>query len=489
MQARVGNDRRIAIIGAGPAGLVAARWLARHGCKPVLFEAAARLGGQWNPDGAASATWPGMRTNTSRTLSRFSDLDHDADVPLFPRREQMLSYLERYAEEFGLLPCLRLSTRVTAIERSQEGWAIQYDGSEGPAVETFAKIVLACGAEGVPLTPEIPGLDRFTGALGAIHSAQYHGADRYRGRSVLVAGCSISALEIASELALAGAASVTASYRRQRYVLPKIIAGVPTDHIMFTRAAALAGAQLPPDRLAMEIKSMVTRAAGRPDQFGAPAADENIFAAGITQAQHFLPAIAEGRITVRPWIQRVEGKDVVFDDGSRHAPDAIILGTGYRAALDLLPEDAVKRIGARSGGPDLHGHSFHPDLPGLAFLGFYNLVGPKLPVLELQARWIAQVLSGDQAWPLQEEMEAGLSEARARRLAGEQPVMHALALAFSRLAGVDPDPSRWPDLEDFLLHGPLSPSGFRLQGPDCCPDAPARLRAEAVACGFGTKRL
>jgi hypothetical protein len=65
----------------------------------------------------------------------------------------------------------------------------------------------------------------------------------------------------------------------------------------------------------------------------------------------------------------------------------------------------------------------------------------------------------------------------------------ATALAFASLAGVDADPSRWPDLEDLLLHGPLTPSSFRLQGPDCCPDAPARLRAEAVAGGFSTKRL
>jgi hypothetical protein len=44
---------------------------------------------------------------------------------------------------------------------------------------------------------------------------------------VLVASCSISALEIASDIALCGARSVTACYRRQRNILPKLIAGSP----------------------------------------------------------------------------------------------------------------------------------------------------------------------------------------------------------------------------------------------------------------------
>ena len=45
-----------------------------------------------------------------------------------------------------------------------------------------------------------------------VHSAQYGGADAYRGKSVLVAGYSISALEIASDLAMSGAAKVTVAF-------------------------------------------------------------------------------------------------------------------------------------------------------------------------------------------------------------------------------------------------------------------------------------
>ncbi|WP_126174471.1 flavin-containing monooxygenase [Altericroceibacterium xinjiangense] len=473
----------VAIIGAGPAGLVAARWLIQAGLEPVLFEAAGSPGGQWNPDGPASATWPGMRTNTSRTMSRFSDLDHSVGTPCFPRREDMQNYLQAYAERFELHRRMRLNTRVEQIERSSGGWKIGSCGPEGEQIERFAKVILATGAEGTPVLPEIAGLERFTGTFGALHSAHYAGVERYRGRSVLVAGCSISALEIASELALGGAAQVVTSYRRQRYVLPKIVAGIPTDNLMFTRAAALAGAVLPPHRLAEQMLDTVTKAGGRPEQFGAPAADPDIFAAGVTQAQHFLPAVADGRITIRPWIDCIDDRTVRFVDGSELQPDCIIFGTGYRPSLPSLPVAIRNTLELEAGGPDLFEHTLHPDLPDMAFLGLYNLVGPKLPVLELQARWIAQLFSNQCAAPTSEQMRQGALDSRAKRRQGVQPAMNVLALAFARKAGVEPDPGRWPDLERALLFGPLVPASFRLEGPDALPGAAQQQVADAAAFG------
>ncbi len=73
----------VAVIGAGPAGLAAARWLIAEGLEPVILEAANRLGGQWNAANPASATSPGMRTNTSRVMTAFSDLDHPGGTAVY----------------------------------------------------------------------------------------------------------------------------------------------------------------------------------------------------------------------------------------------------------------------------------------------------------------------------------------------------------------------------------------------------------------------
>ena len=61
--------------------------------------------------------------------------------------------------------------------------------------------------------------------------------------------------------------------------------------------------------------------------------------------------------------------------------------------------------------------------------------------------------------------------------------MHVAAVMFARLAGVEPDLTRWPDLLRALVFGPLAPAGFRLEGPDALPDAPQRMAAAAAAFG------
>jgi cation diffusion facilitator CzcD-associated flavoprotein CzcO len=478
------DENTVAIIGAGPGGLVTARWLAQHGFEPVLFEAANALGGQWNRSNPASRTWDGMRTNTSRVMSAFSDLDHAPEVGVYPRQDQMLDYLESYALSFDLVRRIRFGTRIERLERTSTGrWLVRHVSAAGVEEQSFANAVVATGPQAAPAVPDVPGLDSFTGILGTRHTAQYDGAERYRGRSVLVAGCSISALEIASDLAFAGAREVITTYRRQRYVLPKLIAGVPTDHVMFSRAAALAAEVAPPEALAGHLKAAVLRAGGSPEQFGAPAPDANIFAAGITQAQHYLPAVAEGRITMRPWIDRVEKSRVFFKDGSSMEPDAILLGTGYRISLPWLAPDIGAILNAGGESLDLHLHTFHPDLPGLAFVGLYNLVGPYLPVLELQARWIAYTLAGLVPVASKDAMTAGVAACRAMRERGQPTVLHELAIALARHAGVEPDLDRWSELERALLFGPLSAVSFRLNGPDSMDNASERVRAAAAAFG------
>ncbi|RXZ66342.1 flavin-containing monooxygenase [Pelagerythrobacter rhizovicinus] len=469
----------VAIIGAGPAGLVMARWLSHHGFEPVLFEGTDRPGGQWNAGSRLSGTWSGMRTNTSRVMTRFSDLDYPDGTPLYPSREEVRSYLEDYAARFDLTARIRTRTWVEHLQRLGGGWLVRSRCDGGARTERFARVVVASGRYVAPALPPVPGLAGFTGVLGASHSSQYAGGRAYRDRDVLVAGCSISALEIASDIALSGGRSVTVCYRRQRYVLPKLLAGVPTDHVMFTRVAALAGEVLPPDELAAGLKATVLRLAGSPDQFGAMVPDPDIFAAGISQSQDFLPLVAEGRITVRPWIEAVEGQDVRFADGSRGTFDALLFGTGYRLSLPFVAPDLAEVLGLNRGRIDLCDHTFHPMLDGAAFLGLFDQVGPLFPVLELQARWIAYCWAGVIPAPSRKELAAGL--ARSRSVPGIP--MQELALLFARNAQVEPDLDRWPELERALLFGPLSAVSFRLQGPDGLADAPAQTAAAAAAFG------
>jgi dimethylaniline monooxygenase (N-oxide forming) len=468
----------VAVIGAGPGGLTAARWLLAQGFEPTIFEQAPMLGGQWTGLDGSSGIWPSMHTNTSRVLTAFSDLEHESNL-VFPSNRDILAYLHRYAETFALTSRIRFGTRVELVSRGDRGWLVEHSGT----TLAFDRVVVASGRFQSPSIPTVPGLDTFTGAAGSISTYQYREARAYLGKSVLVAGGAISALEIASELAQLGAAQVVVAQRRQRYVLPKFASGVPSDHRIFTRYGTLANETLPAAEVDRQLKEIVVEAGGSPEQYGAPAPDPSLFTAGVTLAQQYLPLVAEGRITVRPWIRSVDGTTVTFGDGHAEEFDGILFGTGFELDLPFLSDDIRATVDLDAVHLDADRYTFHTDLPGLAFVGMWDQSGGYFVPLELQARWIAYTWGGRIPEATEAERRSAIDAYRARRGLPQKSRMNLVALTFARAAGVEPHLGNWPPLRRALLFGPLAPSSFRLEGPDALPDAPARFAGDAAAFG------
>ena len=90
---------------------------------------------------------------------------------------------------------------------------------------------------------------------------------------------------------------------------------------------------------------------------------------------------------------------LTFADGTETEADAILMGTGFRHNLPWLDQDIARTIDLGAPTLGLFAQTLHPDLPGLAFLGQFDLIGPYFPVLELQARFVAGALSGQIALP------------------------------------------------------------------------------------------
>ncbi|MDP7721662.1 NAD(P)/FAD-dependent oxidoreductase [Mycobacterium sp. TY814] len=463
----------VAVIGAGPGGLVAARWLLAHGFEVALFEQAPTLGGQWAGLEGSSGVWPAMHTNSSRVLTAFSDLPPEV-ATAYPSNRDILAYLCRYADMFGITPRIRLGTRVDLLRRTGNAWLLSHSGTR----EKFERVVLAPGRFHTPAIPKVPGLQQFSGQLGATSTYHYRGPAPYRGRRVLVAGGAISALDVATDLARGGA-HVTVTQRRQRYVLPKFVGDVPSDHRMFTRYHALAGESLPATEFDCQLKQFVVGAGGNPADFGAPAPHPSLATAGVTLNDGFLPLVAEGRITVRPWMKSVHGSRVTFSDGHDGQFDALVFGTGYQLSLPLLDARtrALLNVGATHFDSDRH--TFHPDLPGLAFVGLWDQSGGYFVPLELQARWIAYTWSGAISAPAESDQRRSIEASRGSQKAR----MDRVALTFARAAGVEPQPDHWPQLRRALLFGPLAPSCFRLEGPDARADAARHFTRDAAEFG------
>ena len=364
----------MAIVGAGPSGLVAAKHALQAGFDVAVFEASDDLGGQWHTTAAHSGVWPGMHTNTSRAMTAFSDFPAPADYPLHPAAEQIHAYLRAYAQHFGVTDRIRLHTPVSRVSAARA-----VDG------ERFDGVIVASGRFRKPRLP--PGLDAFYGDV--IHAFDYPGAGPYRDRRTLVYGNGVSGLEIASDLATVTA--VVSAFRKPRYVIQKVVDGVSSDWQWYTAFGALERRLLSREEFSRTLRDRVLRVAGNPAAFGAPEPDGDILTAGLSLCQDFLAQVAVGSILCRPAIAAIGGRAVTFIDGSIETVDAVVCATGYDVDIPYLHDDVWAVL-----GPDLalYQCTLHPDLPGFGFVGQFLAQGPYLPLLELQARWIVADLGG-----------------------------------------------------------------------------------------------
>lgn len=468
----------VAIIGAGPAGIAAARWLKARGFDPMLIEAHDGIGGQWNGSNPLSGVWPEMRTNTARITTAFSDLDYPADVAVFPRNQEVLAYLRHYAQMFDLVEKVRLGTRLTRLEQVEGGYRLQLEKDSVTEEITVPQVVIATGRYNKPNIPAIEGLDSFSGELGARHAFHYKSPEDFRGKRVVVAGGSISALEIASDLSMLGSRAVWLSQRRQRYVMPKMVRGVPLEYYAFTRGGALMRDHATAEELDRAQQEFVLTYGGDPARYGAPKPHADIRKAGFTGSQHYLNLVAENRLSVRPWIARVDGQTVTFTDGTSVQADGIIIGTGFDLNLPFLSDAMAATLRVNTKGMRVADFTFHPDLPGLALMGLWPQQGPYPVPFEQQARYIAYAWSDAIPAPTRARLEAGLAACEAEGHFDDYRDQNEMALRFARLCGTDP-----AGVEDVALQRMLEASAttaitFRMTGPDALPDAVERFRAQ-----------
>jgi hypothetical protein len=155
------DEFKIAVIGAGPGGLVSAKHAIEAGFEVSVFEASDGLGGQWNTKAAHSGIWPGMRTNTSRAMTAFSDFPAPPSHDLHPLAEQVHEYLRSYSDAFGVTDRIRFNTPVRDL---RPAWLV--DG------EPFDAVIVASGRFRAPVLPAVLG--DFTGEL--LHAFEQGGA-------------------------------------------------------------------------------------------------------------------------------------------------------------------------------------------------------------------------------------------------------------------------------------------------------------------------
>jgi len=428
---------RVAVVGAGAAGLTSARWLIDAGLEPTVFERTGAVGGLWRPD--TGLAYPSLRTNTSKQKTAFSDLAFDAALPDHPSRDQVLAYLERYADVTGVRSHIRFGRTVLAVRPSPDGttgWTV--DG------EVFDAVVVASGLFARELEPRLADRDRFRGTL--IHSRDYRDPAGFAGKNVVVVGAGSSGADIAVELA-AVARSVSVAVRRVPTFAPRHHRGRPYDHGA-TRLATMLPPALRRSRARRILAEEYRRRGLRLERVGLY----------TTPGTDLLDELGRGRVTMRPALVGLDEAGAIFADGSRIDADAVVLATGYAAEFPFLQAGVPEAV---DGALGLYRLVFPPGVARLAFVGMTRVSGAVFPVAELQARWVAAVFAGRASLPpegvMRDEIRTRIG--RARAIGDDQMRVELLAYLDDIAARIGAKPSVWR--HPWLLVSPVSARDYR----------------------------
>jgi dimethylaniline monooxygenase (N-oxide forming) len=379
---------RIAVIGAGPAGLTSARQAVASGHEVVVYEATQDVGGIWNP--ASGGGYASVRMQSSRLSFPFSE--HPPDLATdFATLAEVHGYLRSYAVSSAVLPLIRFGHRVTDVVRCGDQWRVS---AEGLPAESVDAVMVASGELWEPRMPERlppPG-----SGVQILHPKSYQRPQQLAGARVLVVGGGVSGADIASELA-GVAASVDWSVRRRALFLPRTTGDCFNDEL-YSYVGRLAVDELPyPAYLALLASLM-------PDYFADYLASGLLPEDGFPHAVHvnddIVARVRAGAVRVRPAFERFEDDgSVALVDGSTQRYDAVVLCLGYgMPSYDFLPF-----LDRR----DLYEHHFYRHDPTLTVINTpvdTEAFGTACPYFEAIAGWAVAVLSGKVALPDGEAM-------------------------------------------------------------------------------------
>lgn len=178
------------IIGAGQAGLTTAYHLARRGRDVLVVDRAERLGDCWRQQ------YDSLTLFTPAYADALPGLPFPSARWHFPTKDEMATYVERYAVTYDLP--VRLRTEVDRLAAVPGGGFIATIGEE---VITCDNVVVATGTFGhEPSVPPVAA--RIAPTIRQLHSAQYRRPSDLPQGPVLVVGASHSGCDIAYELAL-----------------------------------------------------------------------------------------------------------------------------------------------------------------------------------------------------------------------------------------------------------------------------------------------
>ncbi|KAL2511460.1 Flavin-containing monooxygenase FMO GS-OX-like 3 [Abeliophyllum distichum] len=373
------ESQKVAVIGAGVAGLASARELKREGHRVVVYEKSDQLGGTWvydprvesdplgldpNREIVNGSLYFSLCTNLPRQLMGFSDypfeIKKNGELKTFPGHEEVLTFLNEFARDFGLVELIRFNTEVVRVEHvdsRNDQWMVESRMNELSLEEAFDAVVVCNGHHTQPRIADIPGIEKWHGKQ--IHSHNYRVPEPFQDQVVVVIGDSASSNDISGEIA----------------------------------------------KVAKEVH-LSSRSPG----------------IKVTKLDYYDNIWQHSKIDCV-----YENGEVAFQDGASVHADIILHCTGYKYNFPFLETNGIVSVDDNRVGP-LYKHVFPPKLaPRLSFIGIpYWVV--IFHMMEFQAKWVARVLSGKVFLPSEKEMLADIEKHYRRMEEVGKPKHHTHSL-------------------------------------------------------------
>ena len=407
------QSMRIAIIGGGFGGIGAAIKLREAGYESItIFEKASDVGGCWRDN-----SYPGAACDVPSHLYSFSfEPKHDWSRKYAPQAE-IYGYLQHCVDKYGLRRHFRFGTEIESarFDESRALWRLQT--AAGESVEAQV-LITACGQLNRPVTPRLPGIERFGGEV--FHSAQWRHDLDLSGRRVAVVGTGASAIQFVPRLATK-VASLSLFQRSAPYIIPKPDRRYSRrEQNLYRRfpwlqrlsrawqycryeARVLAFARILPlmPLVRVGFERHLKRQVADPELRKKLRPDYPIGCKRILISNDYYPAITSERVElVTEPIREITETAVVTQDGRAHEVDTLIYGTGFAATEFLAP---MKIEGL--GGHDLNvawrdGAEAYLGISVSGFPNLFMLYGPNtnlghnsiVYMIESQLRFVLQAI-------------------------------------------------------------------------------------------------
>jgi putative flavoprotein involved in K+ transport len=316
-----GDDVEVAVIGAGQAGLAMGYFLRSRGRRFVILERAGEIAPAWRE------RWDSLVLFTPRRYSALPGHPFPGDPDGYPTRDEVIAYLERYAETFDLP--IELNHEVKKLERSDDG---RFRLAVGERTIIADQVVVATGPFQTPYVPKLA--ERLADHVFQTHAVGYRRPGEVPPGTLIVVGGGNTGFQIARELSATH--KVVLSIGSRQTPLPQRLFG--RDLFWWLTKVRILDKSVE-TRLGQRLRTRETLIGSSPRE------------------------LKRYGIELKPRLVDADGHTVRFEDGSKLEVDTVIWASGYRpdySWIKLAIFDDEGRLRHRRGVTDV---------PGLYFLG------------------------------------------------------------------------------------------------------------------------